>query len=345
MRPIPINRNTSYSDSSANRQRPECDARAHLRRQLGFDHHQLHGQQCPVLIGARIWRSPVRILVRPSVGHFGASIHTACPTRCLGRREPNEHRFNSPTFCHGSHGTHTFKIGADINFIHEVMINLFQGGGIYTYHLPAERRRAFNNWVADVAGINLGDGLTGRHWTTFTQVTDPITHVGKDDFWMKEPAFFVEDTVESAFESDPVTLGLRYDIQLVPQPPQPYTATPLTTLYTSNDQHRLEQLRAAFRRGLADRQRHGAAFGLRHVLRQDARQHLLRAARGKWRVPANLRLHQPCSLPGADVSQRDLHAARPAHAAPFPGALTPTGDARSLPPPDRIWCTVCPRIS
>ena len=34
----------------------------------------------------------------------------------------------------------------------------------------------------DVYGINAGDGLTGRHWTSFTQVNDPVTHVGKDDF-------------------------------------------------------------------------------------------------------------------------------------------------------------------
>ena len=34
-------------------------------------------------------------------------------------------------------------------------------------HLPGAAQTAFKNWVADVAGTNLGDGLTGRHWTTF----------------------------------------------------------------------------------------------------------------------------------------------------------------------------------
>ncbi len=42
----------------------------------------------------------------------------------------------------------------DVNAIHELLINLFQGGGVYTYSGSA----AFTNWVADVQGINLGDG-------------------------------------------------------------------------------------------------------------------------------------------------------------------------------------------
>ena len=146
--------------------------------------------------------------------------------------EPDEHRYQFADVLSWTHGTHQFKMGADINIIHEVMVNLFQGGGIYTYSPTGGALGAFQAWVADVAGINLGDGLTGQHWTTFTQVTDPITHVGKDDFWMKEPAFFFED-VWKARPNLTLSLGVRYDLQLVPQPPQPFTATPLTTLYTS----------------------------------------------------------------------------------------------------------------
>ena len=46
----------------------------------------------------------------------------------------------------------------DVNVIHEVLINLFQGGGSYSYSGAG----AFGNWVADTVGANLGDGLTGR---------------------------------------------------------------------------------------------------------------------------------------------------------------------------------------
>ena len=47
-------------------------------------------------------------------------------------------------------------------------------------------------WVADVNGVNLGDGLTGRHFSTFVQVTDPVTGVGKDDFYDTDFAGFVD---------------------------------------------------------------------------------------------------------------------------------------------------------
>ncbi|HLH42472.1 MAG TPA: TonB-dependent receptor, partial [Bryobacteraceae bacterium] len=146
--------------------------------------------------------------------------------------EPDEHRYQIADILSHVHGRHTLKMGFDANIIHEVMINLFQGGGVYSYSPSGGAAAAFAAWAADVTGTNLGDGLTGRHWTSFTQVVDPITHVGKDDFWMKEPAAFIEDAWK-ARSNLTLNLGLRYDIQLVPQPPQPYTATPLTTLYTS----------------------------------------------------------------------------------------------------------------
>ncbi len=87
---------------------------------------------------------------------------------------PNEHRYQFTDILSKTHGTHTLKAGVDVNLIHELLINLFQGGGVYSY----SGSTAFANWVADVTGTNLGDGLTGKHYTTFVQVNDPITHVG-----------------------------------------------------------------------------------------------------------------------------------------------------------------------
>lgn len=141
---------------------------------------------------------------------------------------PDEHRYQIADVLSMTHGKHTFKTGFDFNAIHEVLINLFQGGGVYSYSGTGN----FNNWVADVAGINLGDGLTGRHFTTFVQVTDPVTGVGKDDFYNNDFAGFFEDNWK-ARPNLTLNLGVRYDVQMIPQPPQPNTLTPLTTLYTS----------------------------------------------------------------------------------------------------------------
>jgi hypothetical protein len=118
----------------------------------------------------------------------------------------------------------------DINAIHELLVNLFQGGGVYSYSGSAAA--AFSNWAADVTGTNLGDGLTGKHYSSFAQVTDPITGVGKDDFYDNDFAGFLEDSWKVRSNLT-VNLGVRYEIQSVPQPNKPNTLTPLTTLYTS----------------------------------------------------------------------------------------------------------------
>jgi hypothetical protein len=144
--------------------------------------------------------------------------------------EPDEHRIQISDTLSKVHGRHTFKAGFDLNFIHEVMINLYQGTGNYSYSGTAQV--AFNNWVVDALGINLGDGLTGKHYSTYTQVNDPITHIGKDDFYDKDYAGFFEDNWKASSKVT-VNMGLRYDVFLIDQPNQPNTFTPLTTFYTT----------------------------------------------------------------------------------------------------------------
>ncbi len=70
----------------------------------------------------------------------------------------------------------------------------------------------FGLWAADVMGVNLGDGLTGRHFTTLVQVTDPATGVGKDDFYDTDFAGFFEDTWKVRSDLT-LNLGVRYDLQ------------------------------------------------------------------------------------------------------------------------------------
>ena len=136
-------------------------------------------------------------------------------------------------------GTHLLKMGVDLNFIHELLINLFQGDGNYSYTntnasmaVTPRANATFCRWVDDAVGANVGDGLTGKHYSTFTQVNDPITHVGKDDFYDDDYAAYVEDTWKPKSNLT-FNLGLRYDLQHVPAPPVPNTSSPLLTLYTS----------------------------------------------------------------------------------------------------------------
>ena len=139
---------------------------------------------------------------------------------------PDEHRIEAAEILSTTRGRHTLKLGVDLNFIHELLINLFQGDGGYTYN-QGSASATFSNWVQDVYQVN-----GGQHYNSFSQVNDPITHVGKDDFWNKNLAGFAEDS----WKVRPnllLSLGLRYDIQLVPQPPRPNNTSTLASYYTT----------------------------------------------------------------------------------------------------------------
>jgi hypothetical protein len=143
---------------------------------------------------------------------------------------PNERRWQQSDTLSWTVGKHTIKFGVDVNEIHDVAINLFQGGGIYSYQ--GTTNQAFGNWALDVFGVNAADGLTGRHWSSFTQVNDPITHVGKDDWWEQDFGGFIEDNWKFS-RNLTFNLGVRYELQLTPQPPRPNTASAINTALTS----------------------------------------------------------------------------------------------------------------
>jgi carboxypeptidase family protein len=159
---------------------------------------------------------------------------------------PDEHRIQLSDNFSWVKGKHFLKMGVDVNFIHELLINLFQGDGNYNYtsnsaidQCATGANATFCRWVADAVGVPLVNpvsgtpqGITGMHYTSFTQVNDPITHVGKDDFYNNDFAAYIEDSWKVR-PNITLNLGLRYDLQHVPAPPKPNTASPLLTLYTS----------------------------------------------------------------------------------------------------------------
>ena len=153
------------------------------------------------------------------VRSVGMGVDTFGMPNALPRNaEPDEHRIQISDVFSTSHGRHTFKFGGDINLVHEVMINLFQGGGIYSYG-DSTNLLKFQYWIQDAFAGQAGDTdpYAGYHYSTLVQTVDQVNKTpgtqGKDDFWMKMYDGFAEDTWKLAHNFT-VTAGVRYDIQL-----------------------------------------------------------------------------------------------------------------------------------
>ncbi len=139
---------------------------------------------------------------------------------------PDEHRWQITDIYSTVRGKHSLKAGVDVNLIHEQIQNLFQGDGSFSYNTGTAEFN-FANWIQDVYQVN-----GGRHYNNFTQVTDPLTGSGRDDFWNKNLDIFAEDN----WKITPkllLSLGARYDVQLVPQPDRPNLSSGVAAEYTS----------------------------------------------------------------------------------------------------------------
>jgi hypothetical protein len=171
----------------------------------------------------------------PSIG-MGVTTY-GMPNALPRVAEPDEHRIQFTDVFSTTRGHHTFKFGGDLNFVHEVMINLFQGGGIYGYSGSSSVQN-FQSWADDIFAGQPGDTdpFAGYHYSSLVQTVDQVNTAagtqGKDDFWMKMYDGFAEDQwkIGSRFT---LTAGVRYDIQITP--PTEHVNNlfpPISTIYT-----------------------------------------------------------------------------------------------------------------
>ncbi len=165
---------------------------------------------------------------------------------------PDEHRYQFTDIYSRSIGHHNVKAGVDLNIIHEQIANLFGGDGSFSYSNTLVENN-FTNFIQDAYGVNptasSTAGVAGavRHYNSFSQTVDQLTGVGADDFWGQDIDGFVEDS----WKMRPnllLSLGARYDVQLVPGPDMPNTANPVAFNATSqiNPDLKLVQPRIGF---------------------------------------------------------------------------------------------------
>ncbi|MGB6744567.1 MAG: TonB-dependent receptor [Terracidiphilus sp.] len=136
--------------------------------------------------------------------------------------EPDEHRIQFTDVFSKELGRQSLKFGADANIVHEVMVNLYQGGGLYSYGESTPGAN-FADWIQDAFQGQAGDTdpYAGFHYNTFVQTVD-VVHTkpgtqGSDNFWMTMYDGFAEDTWRWK-PNFTITGGVRWDVQLTPAP-------------------------------------------------------------------------------------------------------------------------------
>ena len=159
--------------------------------------------------------------------------------------EPDETRYQGTEILSYIRGHHAFKFGGDINVVHEIMINLYQGGGLYSYSNNAVTN--FQNWLSDSYAGQAGDTTphAGTLYSTFVQTIDaingPTAAAGGDDFYMHLYDGFAED-LWNLRKNFTVNLGVRYDVQLTPSPLHPNTSSALAAEYNTTIKNVLDRV-------------------------------------------------------------------------------------------------------
>jgi Carboxypeptidase regulatory-like domain len=114
-------------------------------------------------------------------------------------------------------GAHSIKAGVDLNYVRENIINLFQGGGVYSY---GNIQGISSDCPAGASGCTpLVDANTGRHYTNYTQQFDLRGGGLRGDafFTTTDYNMFIQDNW-SVSNQIQLNLGLRYEYQKLPQP-------------------------------------------------------------------------------------------------------------------------------
>ncbi len=247
---------------------------------------------------------------------------------------PDEHRLQFSDNFTIVDGNHTFKFGVDLNFIHEYLVNLFQGDGNYSYSgsgvavpgagcLNTTQDILFCDWILDVYGANIGDGKTGKHYASFTQVTDLLhtTNPGLDDFYDDDYSSYVQDSWKIR-KNVLLNIGVRYDLQHIPQPQLPNTQNGLTAQFTTG--LHIDTGDIAPRIGVAWQIANNTVlrlgYGIFYGKTSNSTYYALRVENGVIQVGYTCTATSTCAPTFPNVF---FTPPGPALAAPFAGALTP----------------------
>ena len=209
--------------------------------------------------------------------------------------EPDEHRIQITDVFSHSMGRHTLKFGGDGNIVHEVMINLYQGGGIYSYS-ESTPAASFQDWIQDA--------FQGQAGNTDPYAGYPLQHLrpdrrcGQHDSRHAGQGRLLDEDVRRLrrghLEGQPEAYGhsrpsLRCPAHSGARTHQQQLSAALQLLHPDH-QERSEPRAASCGLLMEPLHRHRSQGRLRHLLRAQPGQHLLRDAGGKRRGSDQLQL-------------------------------------------------------
>jgi len=146
---------------------------------------------------------------------------------------PDEKRFQWVDNLSIVRGSHSFKVGVDINYVRDLQINLFNGGGVYSY---ASLNAIASDCPPGAAGCVPLAGAR-RRYSSYTQAFDlrgfTGDKAGRVFFTTTDYNFFAQDTYK-VHPHLTLNYGVRYEYQDLPQPEAGNPAFPQTTRFNQD---------------------------------------------------------------------------------------------------------------
>src|SRR5712692_1912497 len=137
---------------------------------------------------------------------------------------PDERRNQVDDTFAWNRGKHLIKFGLDINHVHDSEINLFTGFGAYLYNTRVDW---ISDFVANAAQRAQFCGTVAAPAPCYTSFTQGLGTPGFS-FSTNDLAFFVQDDWRIRPRLT-LSLGLRWETELMPSPQIPNPAIPLTS--------------------------------------------------------------------------------------------------------------------